>query len=91
MIKDDLNPKWNEEWKVKNVPPTAKLNVKIWDKDKIKDDPLGQLNLQFPCASGPKRAMLEELDLGFRDRFDSGSRGELIYEVVQVFFAAVSC
>ena len=38
-----VNPMWNENWKVKNVPVTAELVIKIMDKDQgsVTDDFIG--------------------------------------------------
>ena len=40
-----VNPSWNEKWKVKNVPVTAELVIKIMDKDQgsVTDDFIGSV------------------------------------------------
>lgn len=42
---DNLAPVWNEIWRVKNVPATADLVIKVMDKDEgsVTDDFIGQI------------------------------------------------
>ena len=53
MKPNTLSPVWNEYWKVKNVPSTAKLSVEVMEKDNgtITDDYVGLAETDiFPGA-----------------------------------------
>jgi len=41
-----LTPNWNEVWHIKNVPASAELKVKVWDKDEgtFRDDYIGKFS-----------------------------------------------
>ena len=59
-----LNPVWDEDWIVRNVPPNAKLSVEIYDKDdgKFGDDYIGKFQIDL-------QSMTNEL-IDIRGRFD---------------------
>jgi len=41
-ISNTLDPEWNENWSVNNVPAGEKLRIQVWDKDYLsKDDSMG--------------------------------------------------
>ncbi|KIM49878.1 hypothetical protein M413DRAFT_439010 [Hebeloma cylindrosporum] len=54
-----LTPVWNEIWKVKNVPATADLVIKVLDKDQgsMTDDFIG--SLKTSVSAGAKEADIE--------------------------------
>ena len=44
----NLNPVWNEEWWLCNVPLGAGFDIGIWDYDFMKrDDSIGVVNFNF--------------------------------------------
>ncbi|KDR82162.1 hypothetical protein GALMADRAFT_58979 [Galerina marginata CBS 339.88] len=54
-----LSPVWNEVWKLKNVPTTADLVIKIMDKDEglVTDDYIGTVNTSV--SAGAKECEIE--------------------------------
>jgi Ca2+-dependent lipid-binding protein len=53
-----LSPVWNELWRVKNVPTTAKLNVEVLDKDDGQtDDFIGRFHCDV--SAGAKELEIE--------------------------------
>ncbi|KIP04584.1 hypothetical protein PHLGIDRAFT_75695 [Phlebiopsis gigantea 11061_1 CR5-6] len=58
-----LSPVWNEYWKIKNVPTTARLSVEVMDKDDgtITDDIVGTFSTTM--SPGPKEFAIESPSL----------------------------
>ena len=56
---DTATPVWNEIWKVKNVPVTADLVIKVMDKDvgSVTDDFIG--TVKTSVSAGAKEADIE--------------------------------
>jgi hypothetical protein len=54
-----LNPVWNEIWRVKNVPLTADLVIKVMDKDEalVTDDFIGTAKTSI--TAGAKELEIE--------------------------------
>ncbi|KZP06001.1 hypothetical protein FIBSPDRAFT_876914 [Athelia psychrophila] len=59
VISDTLGPVWNETWRVKNVPSTATLSVKVMDKDNDAptDDYIGKF--ETSVAAGAKEVEIQ--------------------------------
>lgn len=59
MKQNTLTPVWNETWKVKNVPVTADLEIKIMDKDvgSVTDDFIGRVRTSV--STGEKEFDIE--------------------------------
>lgn len=59
MKQDTLTPVWNEIWRVKNVPVTADLVIKVMDKDQgsMTDDFIGRVTTSI--SAGAKEADIE--------------------------------
>lgn len=64
IIRNSLDPVWNESWRVKNVPATATFHVAVMDKDKaaVTDDRVGEFDT-LPWMRARKR--LKSLGLCF--------------------------
>ena len=56
MKQNSVTPVWNEIWKVKNVPATADLVIKVLDKDQgsVTDDFIG--TVKTSVSAGAKEA-----------------------------------
>ena len=56
MKQNSVTPVWNELWKVKNVPATADLVIKVLDKDQgsVTDDFIG--TVKIGVSAGAKEA-----------------------------------
>ncbi|KZV95886.1 hypothetical protein EXIGLDRAFT_765829 [Exidia glandulosa HHB12029] len=54
-----LTPVWNEQWHLKNVPSTATLEVKVYDKDDgaVRDDYIGSFKTSL--LEGPKEFRID--------------------------------
>ena len=59
MKENTLTPVWNEIWRVKNVPVTADLVIKVMDKDEgsMTDDFIGRVKTSI--STGAKEADIE--------------------------------
>lgn len=59
VISNTASPVWNETWKVKNVPSTASLEVRVMDKDNdaITDDYIGKF--ETSVSAGTKEVEIE--------------------------------
>lgn len=57
---NSLAPVWNERWNIKNVPTTAKLEVRVFDKDVgPRDDVIGQFHTDI--TPGAKELTIESI------------------------------
>ena len=59
MKQNTTTPVWNEIWRVKNVPVTADLVIKVMDKDQgsVTDDLIG--TVKASVSAGPKEVDIE--------------------------------
>lgn len=73
-----VNPTWNEEWWVSNVPPGAIVNIDIWDYDFMKaDDSIGNVRFTF-CGQTEERIIEEDV------RFGGVVHGKLVLKIIAV-------
>lgn len=59
VIQNNLNPVWNEIWRIRNVPSTASLKVEVMDKDEgsATDDFIGKFTVSL--TPGAKEIEIE--------------------------------
>ena len=81
MKQNSVNPIWNEKWKVKNVPATADLEIKIMDKDQgsVTDDFIGTVITSV--STGEKEFDIEGPPSLFRRK-----RGTIWFKVRRIFY-----
>mmetsp|Transcript_8254 Transcript_8254/g.11027 ORF Transcript_8254/g.11027 Transcript_8254/m.11027 type:complete len:546 (+) Transcript_8254:590-2227(+) len=46
-IKKNLNPKWEETFKISSIPTGTHIRMRVWDRDLLTKDFLGQMELKF--------------------------------------------
>jgi hypothetical protein len=77
---NSVSPVWNERWKVKNVPVTAELVIKIMDKDQgsVTDDYIGTVKtgvtageIEFDIEGPPRLFRRSRGTFWFKVRFPS--------------------
>ena len=83
MKQNSVTPLWNEKWKVKNVPVTADLEIKVMDKDQgsVTDDFIG--TVKTDVSAGEKEFDIEGPPSLFRR-----SRGSIWFKVRPHFLTA---
>ncbi|KAI0081495.1 hypothetical protein K474DRAFT_1688703 [Panus rudis PR-1116 ss-1] len=60
VVSNSLSPVWNELWRIRNVPSTAKLHIDVLDKDNgtVTDDYIGTAEVKI-SSTGTKELTLE--------------------------------
>lgn len=84
-VRKSLEPEWNEEWIVANVPASGfKLKVRIYDEDPADhDDMLGKVHITVPSIHDGWQGLKEE---GYKLRVHDGSRRAYLIQALTTCF-----
>lgn len=84
-VRKNLEPEWNEEWIVANVPASGfKLKVRIYDEDPADhDDMLGKVHITVPSIHDGWQGLKEE---GYKLRVHDGSRRAYLIQALTTCF-----